>query len=216
MQQSALMKLTHGLYIVGAEDTEQKRFCGLIVDAVMQVASKPNILALSLMNSGYTKSQIEKTNRFSLSILGESTLPSLIANFGFQSSRTVNKWENTDYIEKSGLPYLAGSLADIQLQVIDKRVFESHTLFLSEVVDAWDKNNEKALTYSDYQTKLKDDVLKEFLIKKGVKKMETKEKWVCVVCGYIYEGDVPFEELPDDWTCPLCGVGKDMFEKRAV
>ena len=30
--------------------------------------------------------------------------------------------------------------------------------------------------------------------------------------GYVYDGDVPFEELPEDWVCPLCGVGKDMFE----
>ena len=49
------------------------------------------------------------------------------------------------------------------------------------------------------------------------------EKWECTVCGYVYdpaEGDltqelsgVPFENLPDDWVCPECGVGKDMFEK---
>lgn len=49
-------------------------------------------------------------------------------------------------------------------------------------------------------------------------------KWACVVCGYIYdeaEGDlehdleagVPFEELGDDFVCPLCGVGKDEFEE---
>ncbi|MBO8173707.1 MAG: rubredoxin [Thermococcus sp.] len=49
-------------------------------------------------------------------------------------------------------------------------------------------------------------------------------KWKCTVCGYIYdeeEGDpdngiapgTKFEDLPDDWVCPLCGAGKDMFEK---
>ncbi|AGB40750.1 rubredoxin [Halobacteroides halobius DSM 5150] len=49
------------------------------------------------------------------------------------------------------------------------------------------------------------------------------QKYVCTVCGYVYdpeEGDpdagiepgTPFEELPEDWECPLCGVGKDMFE----
>jgi rubredoxin len=48
-------------------------------------------------------------------------------------------------------------------------------------------------------------------------------KYVCNVCGYAYDpavgdsdsGIAPgtiFEELPDDWACPLCGVGKDMFE----
>ncbi len=46
----------------------------------------------------------------------------------------------------------------------------------------------------------------------------------CTVCGYIYdpeEGDsesgiargTPFEELPDDWTCPVCGASKSDFEK---
>jgi len=42
------------------------------------------------------------------------------------------------------------------------------------------------------------------------------EKFQCTVCGYIYdpqENDgVSFEQLPDDYTCPLCHVGKDMFE----
>ncbi|WGI17026.1 rubredoxin [Methanonatronarchaeum sp. AMET-Sl] len=49
-------------------------------------------------------------------------------------------------------------------------------------------------------------------------------KYICTVCEYVYdpsEGDpeggvepgTPFEELPEDWVCPDCGVGKDMFEK---
>ena len=49
-------------------------------------------------------------------------------------------------------------------------------------------------------------------------------KWKCIVCGYIYdedEGDpesgvgpgTRFEDLPEDWVCPLCGAPKDMFEK---
>lgn len=37
------------------------------------------------------------------------------------------------------------------------------------------------------------------------------EKYICVVCGYIYEGDIHQEG--DDYLCPLCGVGKDQFEK---
>ncbi|MDR2426371.1 MAG: rubredoxin [Endomicrobium sp.] len=50
------------------------------------------------------------------------------------------------------------------------------------------------------------------------------EKWKCSACGYIYDpttGDAdsgiasgtPFEQIPDDWTCPICGVSKEMFEK---
>ena len=49
-------------------------------------------------------------------------------------------------------------------------------------------------------------------------------KWECLVYGYIYDPDkgdpengispkTSFEDLPDDWVCPVCGAGKDMFEK---
>lgn len=36
-------------------------------------------------------------------------------------------------------------------------------------------------------------------------------KYVCIVCGYEFDGD--FDNLPEDWTCPVCGVGKEQFEK---
>lgn len=50
------------------------------------------------------------------------------------------------------------------------------------------------------------------------------EKWTCIPCGYIYDpeiGDedndvkpgVKFEDLPEDWVCPLCGAAKEDFEK---
>ncbi len=50
------------------------------------------------------------------------------------------------------------------------------------------------------------------------------DKYVCTACGYIYDPQVGdedggiapgtrFEDLPDDWVCPICGVGKSEFEK---
>ena len=50
------------------------------------------------------------------------------------------------------------------------------------------------------------------------------KQWRCTICGYIYDpavGDegsgigpgTPFEGLPDDWVCPTCGVGKELFEE---
>jgi len=42
-------------------------------------------------------------------------------------------------------------------------------------------------------------------------------KYVCDVCGYIYDpaenNNIPFNALPDSWTCPVCGVGKDQFSE---
>jgi len=49
-------------------------------------------------------------------------------------------------------------------------------------------------------------------------------KWRCIVCGYVFDEekadpshDIPpgtrFEDLPEDWVCPVCGASKDLFEK---
>jgi rubredoxin len=51
------------------------------------------------------------------------------------------------------------------------------------------------------------------------------EKWECSVCGYTYDPEVgdtehnvpagtPFEQLPEDWSCPVCGASKSKFVKR--
>ena len=43
------------------------------------------------------------------------------------------------------------------------------------------------------------------------------KKYRCIVCGYIYDpadnNNVAFGDLPEDWVCPECGVGKDQFEE---
>lgn len=50
------------------------------------------------------------------------------------------------------------------------------------------------------------------------------DKWQCTVCGYIYDPEIgdsengieagmSFEDLPDEWICPECGVPKDLFVK---
>ncbi|MEE9353548.1 MAG: rubredoxin [Candidatus Thorarchaeota archaeon] len=49
-------------------------------------------------------------------------------------------------------------------------------------------------------------------------------KWECLVCGWVYDEDkgdedsgiaagTKFEDLPDDWVCPMCGASKEDFEK---
>ena len=51
------------------------------------------------------------------------------------------------------------------------------------------------------------------------------DRYVCTICGYVYDpeqGDpdngidpgTKFEDLPDDWECPVCGASKEDFEKE--
>jgi len=55
------------------------------------------------------------------------------------------------------------------------------------------------------------------------RKEKQMKKYTCIPCGYVYDPELgdsdggiaegtPFEELPDDWHCPICFVGKDEFE----
>ena len=58
-----------------------------------------------------------------------------------------------------------------------------------------------------------------------IEKEDRMDKYVCQVCGYVYDpaqgdpdnGVVPgtkFEDVPDDWECPVCGASKEEFEKE--
>lgn len=51
------------------------------------------------------------------------------------------------------------------------------------------------------------------------------ERWVCTICGYVYDPEIgdpdndieagtEFKDLPEEWVCPDCGVGKDLFEQE--
>lgn len=221
MNLDALYSLTHGLYVLGARKGE--RLVGSVVDAVMQVANKPVVIALSCANTSYTKECIEESGEFSLSVLCKTTEPFVVANFGFQTSRKVDKWLNVKYYEKEGLPYLQDTLAVFRCKVLEKVPFDSNTLFVAEVTEAENGTlDDEPLTYLDYRSYFKKDVMDSF--KSYVEGKETVmsedknegKKWVCTVCGYVYEGEVPFEDLPDDWVCPLCGVDKTLFELQEV
>jgi len=200
-----LMHLTQGVYLLGAKSPTG--FVGCVVDAVMTVATQPTIIGLSCMNTGFTKEQIEQTQKFSLSVLPANVAPSVCETFGYHSSRDTDKWKTIDMCEKDGLPIYKKAISYLTAEVKDKKVFDSHTLFLAEVVsaDILDEANEKPLTYADYRTTIRPKI-------QSACETKSASKWVCTVCGYTYDGDVPFEELPDDWVCPICGVGKNLFE----
>lgn len=218
MNMDALYKLTHGIYILGSRDGD--RLVGSVVDAVMQVANKPWILALSCTNGSYTKQCIEKEHAFSLSVLGKNIEPWVIAHFGFQSSRNIDKWDDVKHYVAGGLPYLENNIATMHCKVIQSITYDSNTLFLAEVADCADTKSGEPLTYYDYRSYFKTDVIESFnklksaekekKMSEEVKKEEGKH-WVCTVCGYIYDEETPFEELPEDWVCPLCGVDKSYF-----
>jgi len=72
------------------------------------------------------------------------------------------------------------------------------------------------MTYDYYQKILKGTSPKNAPTYTKEENNPDYNKYECIICGHIYDERVEkikFEDLPDDWKCPICGVGKDKFKK---
>jgi len=161
----ALSKITHGMYVLGARDKvslANGRLAGSMVDAVMQAATMPLMVAVSCNKTSYTRECIMENGKFSLSVLGKEVEPLIVANFGFQTSRKVDKWKNVAYYEADGLPYLKDNIATLACEVFQTIVLESHTVFLAKAVDGQEGIEGEPLTYKEYHDGFKNKVMQAF------------------------------------------------------
>jgi rubredoxin len=109
----------------------------------------------------------------------------------------------------------------------------THTIFVGKIQNAEILTNDPVLTY-EYYHEVKGGISPKSAPtyssevdkkREKLKEEKTMDKYVCTVCGYVYDpakGDpesgiaagTAFEDIPDDWVCPICGAGKDAFEKQ--
>lgn len=205
MNSSAFHKLSYGLYVISTLDGERPTGC--IANSVLQITSDPASVAVSLNHNNYTNSCIDKSGKFAISVLHEQSDPGIISTFGFQSGKDNDKFKAVNHHMVEGLPVIDDACAYIICQVINKMETETHTIFLGRVLDADVLKNETSMTYAYYHSNVKG---------KGnapAKPSAGGATYVCSVCGYVYDGDTPFEELPEDWKCPLCKQPKSVFKK---
>ena len=211
MNKTAFFNLSYGVYICTSWDEGHP--VGCVANSAMQITSDPATIAVSINRVNHTHKCIEDTGHFSICVLGEKVDPKLVGTFGFRSSREVDKFANTPYKVRGKLPVPNDCLCYFSCKVVGKMETATHTVFLGEVYDAEVLQNGTPMTYSYYHKVLKGKTSVNAPTYVKVEPKEEKAKYVCTVCGYEYDGEIPFEELPDDWVCPLCGVGKDKFEK---
>jgi flavin reductase (DIM6/NTAB) family NADH-FMN oxidoreductase RutF len=156
MEKSALFKVSYGLYVTGVRSGEG--FGGCIVDAFMQTTAAPPTAALCSIQRTLSNALIKKHREFILSVLPAGVDPAVIANFGFQSARTAQKWAHVAHELRDGLPALSCACAGLRLRVTDLRELSTHTLFLCDIADAWEGEGEPLL-YNEYQRSMKPAAL---------------------------------------------------------
>ncbi|MDP4109341.1 MAG: flavin reductase [Bacillota bacterium] len=208
MDKAALFKISYGLFLAGTATEEKENAC--IINTVMQVTSIPARVTLALQKRNLTHDLIIKKGSLALSILAQDCPLDTIAAFGLKSGRDVDKFLNVKYkTDGNKNPYLESeSTAMLSLSVFDSRDMGTHTMFFCDVLDALLFNDKKPITYDLYR-ELKSGGKTEAAAISSAKKAE----WVCSVCHYKYDGEIPFEELPDSYVCPVCKQPKSVFVK---
>jgi flavin reductase (DIM6/NTAB) family NADH-FMN oxidoreductase RutF/rubredoxin len=226
MNLKALYKLGYGLYVVTSKDGN--KFNGQIANTVFQVCSEPAIIAVAINRQNLTHEFIEHSGVFTASILSQDTPLSFIGRFGFKSGREIDKFEGVNYkIGTTQAPVVTdNALAYLEANVIQRMDVGTHTIFVGELVAAEVLREGEPMTYAYYHQVKRGTTPKTApsYIEREKEEAPKMAKYQCSVCNYIYDpelGDpdsgIPpgtaFEELPDDWVCPVCGAAKSDFEK---
>lgn len=214
MNSTIMKNLSYGMYALGVKGESGPNAC--IVNTVFQVTSSPINIAVSVNHNNYSNECIKKTGIFTISVLSEDTSGAVIGTLGFNSGRKVNKLKNVNHkVLVEGVPVIKEYTSCWFLcKVVDFIDTSTHTLFIGEVIAGSEKSHGEPMSYKYYQ-----DVIKGTSPKNAPTYHEEDstgyddDSYICRICGYVYkDANSPFEELPDDWVCPVCKAPKSNFK----
>ncbi len=227
MDPRSLHKISYGLYLISSRSGSRPN--AQIANAIFQVTSDPKILAVSINKDNYTHGFIEESGVFTVHALSKKTPMDFIRNFGFNSGRDRDKFENVDYnIGVTGSPLIKENcVAYMEAKVIDNMNVGSHTIFVGKIKDAKVLIKDPPMTYDYYRMKkggVSPKNAPTYYREEDEKLIDRTGMYECRVCGYVYDpargipdqgidpGTV-FEDLPKNWRCPGCGANKRIFVK---
>lgn len=189
---NVLENMNRGIYLLTTRYGEKDNGC--IVSSAVQVGEDQ--IAVCIKKHNTTSCIINRTKIFNLCILSEATSFELIENFGFQSGKDVDKFENFKAFKRSKneIAYLTNSAnAYVSVEVEKTMDLGESVMFIGKVVEQEELNDGKSLMYDYFEENIKP---------------KDEVKYKCRICGHEYVG-----EIPDDYICPICGNRKEVFQK---
>ena len=159
MDKKAMYKLSYGLFVLTAREGEKDNGC--IINTAIQAASEPNRLSICVNKANYTHDMIQRTGKFTVSVLSQNAQFELFKHFGFQSGRDTNKFEAFEQCARgtNGIYYITeGTNAYISVTVTKTEDLGSHTMFIGEITDMEVLSNVPSVAYA---YKMKYDAIKK-------------------------------------------------------
>ena len=229
MNLEAFFKISYGLYVVCSKYLDKSN--GYIANTVFQVTAEPAKFAISCSKNNFTTELIQKSGIFSASVLNINAKSELIGAFGYKSGRDSDKISGFEIINgQSGCPILIEDcIAWFECKVVDSFDTGTHIIFIGEMIDnAMLDETAEPLTYSHYRSVRKGKAPKNaptYIKVDDKTESEVRDVYYCPACGYVYNqeaGDpdsgiapgTKFEDIPNNWVCPVCGVSKSDFVKK--
>lgn len=217
----AFRSLSYGLYLVTARDGDKQAGC--VVNTFSQVTSNPAQASIAINKDNFTTGVIAASGMFEVSVLAQDAPMELIGRFGFHSSANTDKFQETKTrVDEAGVPYVVEhAVAHFCVKVKQTLDLGTHLYIVGEVVESAVLSSEDPMTYAYYhqvkggKTPPKASSYEQPEEAAQDQKEENEDTaartfaWRCTICGHIEYVD----ELPDDFTCPVCGVGKELFER---
>ena len=234
---SSFHKLSYGLYIISSAYEGKKS--GYAGNTGFQVTATPSTIAVSCNKDNFTCDIIQKSKKFALSVLQKELDIAIVGDFGFKSTKDFDKFDKHAYkMGETGIPVVTDScIAAFECKVINEVDCGSHILFIGEVMVAEKLNDQPPLTYEYYHehykmlspknapTYIDPEKLKEEVASEKAEEVSSEAaEHICIICGYTYDPAIgepsmgippgtAFEDLPEEFTCPICSAGKDYFKK---
>ena len=193
----AMFKIGYGLYVITSNDGKKDNAC--IVNTVSQLTDTPLRVAVNINKMNYTHDIVKKSGVLNVNCLNNEAPFSVFQKYGFVSGKDVDKFAGEEVMRsENGLVVLSNYInAFISLKVDNYIDLGTHGMFICSITESKIINNIETMSYSYYQNNVKPKP-----------DTEKKKGYVCKVCGYVHEGD-----LPDDFICPLCKHGAADFEE---
>ena len=211
MEAAAFFKIGYGLYVVTTRDGEKDN--GMICNTIVQVTNTPARLAVTINKQNFTHDTIKKTGLLNINVLDESASFAIFQRFGFKSGRDSDKFEGFEFSRGENNLAVLSSCVNAVFELRESSYIDlgTHGMFICDVTAAKVVSDKPTMTYAYYQANVKPNPLAGLQKAAGEKK-----KWVCKICGYVYDPEendgVAFEDLPSDWVCPWCKHPKSDFE----
>lgn len=243
MKYKAFHKLSYGLYIIASEFEGSKsgyiaNTAFQVTSSPAQLAisaHKDNETTDVILKSKAFSVSVLKKN-VDTSIIGEF---GFMSSRDFDKFRKINSEVKTS----GAPVVTDQSIAWFDCKVVSHVDVGSHILIIGEVLDSDVISDEEALSYAYYREKYKmlapknaPTYIEKDKLEEEIEQTEPKvvveekeiegalDKHICNICGFVYDPEVgdpsagiepgtPFEDLPEDYKCPICNAGTDYFNK---